>query len=182
MTSRKIELSASSASSLRERIASLQAEGCWLWDGKPNHNGYGTVHLRSGTRAHYLAHRVAYTIYKGEIPDGLLVCHRCDVRLCVNPEHLFLGSHLDNTRDALAKGRLARGVNHGLAKTPAARVRGTRHGCAVLTESDVRAIRLASSNGERIVRLSEQYGVSPRQIRNIINGTRWAHLLSKEPP
>ena len=83
--------------------------GCHIWTASVNHKGYGTVGFNGKT---YRAHRVSYTIYKGQIPDGLQVCHRCDNPPCVNPAHLFLGTQSDNEKDKIAKGR-----NSQLAKT-----------------------------------------------------------------
>ncbi len=76
--------------------------GCWLWEGNISTGGYGRFGINY-TRPY--AHRFSYESYVGPIPDGLLVCHKCDVPACVNPAHLFLGTDLDNTRDMLAKGR-----------------------------------------------------------------------------
>lgn len=74
--------------------------GCWIWKGYLNHCGYGTAHGK------VLAHRLAYSTFNGPIPPKLNVLHRCDVRCCVNPNHLFLGNQLDNMGDASRKGRL----------------------------------------------------------------------------
>lgn len=78
--------------------------GCWLWTGRYARNGYGTYGGgRSGERIS--AHRLAWQEANGPVPDGLQVLHRCDVRGCVNVDHLFLGTAKDNTRDMMAKGR-----------------------------------------------------------------------------
>lgn len=76
--------------------------GCWLWTGFLSKLGYGEL-TRHGKKA--AAHRVAYTIWIAEIPDGMHVLHKCDVPACCNPEHLFLGAHADNMRDMAQKGR-----------------------------------------------------------------------------
>lgn len=75
---------------------------CWLWTGLLNRRGYGVT--RHNGRA-CLAHRKAWELANGPIPDGFMVCHRCDVRNCIRPDHLFLGSAADNTADMIAKGR-----------------------------------------------------------------------------
>jgi len=87
------------------QFATRMPSGCWEWQGGLSATGYGVLSL--GSRAAMRAHRMAYEIAHGPIPTGLFVCHRCDNRRCVNPEHLWLGTNSDNTRDASEKGRIA---------------------------------------------------------------------------
>jgi hypothetical protein len=76
--------------------------GCWLWTACINSRGYGQIRVNGKG---ILAHRLSYELHCGEIPNGKLVCHRCDCRICVNPDHLFIGTAKDNTQDMIAKGR-----------------------------------------------------------------------------
>lgn len=76
--------------------------GCWLWTAATNLQGYGRVRIG---QTHRYAHRVSWGLYVGNIPSGLSICHRCDTPACVNPEHLFLGTHSDNAVDSVNKSR-----------------------------------------------------------------------------
>jgi hypothetical protein len=82
------------------RVSQEPLSGCWLWNGALRSSGYGAAFLAGKAVG---AHRAAWTLFRGEIPEGMFVCHKCDVKSCANPEHLFLGTHDDNMRDCAAK-------------------------------------------------------------------------------
>jgi len=145
---------------LRERFEEKYTEngdGCWIWTAATV-KGYGMIKYQ--TQMHY-AHRVSYELYKGLIPTDLYVLHRCDVRGCVNPDHLFLGTHADNMADMMAKGRSARGVTRG---------NGAQNGMAKLTAEDALAIYNSKA---RVKDLAVKYGVAPSNIYQIRAGSTW---------
>lgn len=101
---------------LRDRLMSKFAvaqNGCWLWTGVKNDAGYPMI-WKDGKAVR--AHREIYKLFKNDLTDELMVCHKCDIPSCVNPEHLFIGTHLDNNRDAKSKLRNAYGEKHGKAR------------------------------------------------------------------
>lgn len=93
----------------------LKTESCWIWTGGSRGNGYGAFKLNGKVVD---AHRVSYMIHKGDIPDHKLICHTCDNRSCVNPDHLFIGTHSDNMQDCKSKGRLVVPDNTHLLRHP----------------------------------------------------------------
>lgn len=139
-------------------------DSCWLWAGAKFNTGYGK--FRTYGKIH-LAHRAAWIISQGSIPHdgsyhGSCVCHRCDVHACCNPAHLFLGTQGDNMRDRTAKGRVAHGEDHYMAK---------------LTSAQVLEIRsLYAAGGVSHSRLARQFGLKDKYIASIINGRIWKHL------
>lgn len=86
------------------RYIPVTEAGCWLWLGSPNGTGYGRIYIHGKP---VMAHRLSYQIKHGSIPAGKIVCHKCDTPSCINPDHLFMGTHKDNSRDMVAKKRHA---------------------------------------------------------------------------
>jgi hypothetical protein len=126
--------------SLNELVArntpTLSNEQCWPWQGAKLKTGYGVVSHRY---KQYKAHRASFAIHRGQIPDGMFVCHHCDNPSCVNPSHLFLGTPQDNMTDKVCKGRQSRGEAHALSfadseNYKSAIVRGEKHGRSKLTD------------------------------------------------
>ncbi len=151
--------------------------GCWLWD-KHVHpvTGYGSISIDGRTKS---AHRVAYAIFKGPIPAGLLVCHKCDVRSCVNPQHLFLGTYLDNNLDKIRKGRGLTSEQMSIAYKAAYASgrnipqRGIKNPQAKLTDAEVLEIR-ASDRSQSALAL--RFGIDQSMISLIRTRKRWRHL------
>jgi len=129
--------------------------GCWLWVASIDSNGYGQ--FRNG-RCLEWAHRASWMLNKGEIPVGICVLHKCDTPVCVNPDHLFLGTQSDNTRDCIRKGR---------------HIRGSKVGTSKLTEQDVLAIR-SDTRSKKEIAIS--FGVSSSAIGLIKSRKRWSYL------
>lgn len=141
---------------------------CWEWTGRRSGSGYGTVVV---FKKQQVAHRVAWGLANGPIPDGMLVCHRCDNPVCVRPDHLFLGTHLDNMRDMWAKGRARPGIK-----------RGTEQSQAKLTDERVCEIRQKHKAGLGSYRsLAREYGVGETAIARIVRNERWRHVGADSP-
>lgn len=150
-----------------QKIAYEPNCGCWLWEAGAFSNGYGAFHL---DRKVVGAHRFSYRLYVGSIPDGMLVCHSCDIPQCVNPDHLWLGSHADNTADMMAKGRGAL----GLIRERVGSQTGEKHPRVKLTENEVLAI---IDDGRLQADIANEYGITQSHVSRLKNGNRWVHLL-----
>jgi len=142
-------------------LSAPNANGCILWQGATTPNGYGVI----GSGGHFAnnipAHRAAWEFANGPIPAGLFVCHHCDVRACVNPDHLFLGTQADNLQDMAKKNRR----------------KGERQPNHKLTDIQVREIRkLYAQGGISELQLAQQFGVTPSNIHAILKRGTWTHI------
>lgn len=132
-----------------------KSSGCWVWLASLGSTGYGQFSVDNRPRK---AHRVSYEMYRGPIPAGIFVCHSCDNRLCVNPDHLFLGTSKDNLQDMASKGRSCHGESRHNAK---------------LTDEKVRFVRNSTQSNRALARLC---GVSEAAIRNAKAKRTWRHV------
>ena len=138
---------------------------CWIWTAGISNWGYGRFYYRveRGRWLNLRAHRVSWVIHFGQVPDDFLVLHRCDVRRCVNPEHLFVGSYADNNQDTAHKRRRPAAEEHPMAKLNWEKVESIRKmfsGC----DGRLLGINVAA----------EQFGVSRAAIHALLNNKTWS--------
>ena len=139
---------------------------CWEWCGAKKKTGYGNLRINKKYR---IAHRVAFELANGPIPEGYIVCHICDNPACCNPNHLMLGTIKSNAADMLIKSR---------QKKPESAARGSVNGNSKLNERDVLEIRRAYASREmNQYQLAEIFGVSQPSIGSIIRNETWRHVL-----
>jgi hypothetical protein len=136
-------------------------EGCWLWTGATSSTGYGAFGLEGGQMVG--AHRFAYYLANGPIPDNAFVCHTCDTPACIRPAHLFVGTQADNMADKVSKGRQYRPV-------------GEKNRMAKLVAADVLEIRARFANGDHYRDIARDYNLHPEYVHAVVSGRRWAHV------
>lgn len=133
-----------------------KGEGCWTWTAKRNSHGYGQF-WTAGHRLQ-LAHRVSWRLANGIIPDGQFILHRCDNRACVRPDHLFLGSLLENYHDCVRKGRMPLRV-------------GLQHHSGKLSDEMIKQIRARYVRGSTTMKsIGEEFGISTTYVSHLVNG------------
>jgi hypothetical protein len=135
-----------------------EVTGCWEWQKNIQQNGYG--HMKHSGKAKGV-HRISYEMHKGKIPEGAYVLHVCDVRCCVNPKHLFLGTAMDNALDKKGKNRHAHGTMVNTSK---------------LTELQVLEMYALFDSGVGSPTVGRKYGIATSMAWNIKTGKSWAHL------
>ena len=135
---------------------------CWEWTGSVRRGGYG--HIGTNGRKTESSHRIAWKLFRGDVPAGMYVCHSCDNPPCVNPAHLWLGAPSDNVQDCLSKGRRI-GAS------------GEKHKDAILTEKNVLRIRRIYAMGKHTQsEIGKRFGVSPRTVSDAVRGNTWKDL------
>ena len=135
--------------------------GCWEWTAALR-EGYGAlVQTINRKQTHWPAHRLSWVLHRGEIPAGLMVCHKCDNRKCVNPDHLFLGTAKDNAEDMAKKKRSTWGERNSQAK---------------LSEKEVLEIRKLRNEGWTYLDLTKKFNVTMSPIRDVCKGYTWRNV------
>lgn len=134
--------------------------GCWIFNGSKDRDGYG-VFGKLGKQIR--AHRASYEFHIGNIDNGLIVCHKCDNPSCINPDHLFLGTHKDNSQDMSFKNRCRD-------------QKGSKHNMAKLDEQDIHIIRQMRSMGATLDFIAKQFDISFQHAGSICKRVNWAHI------
>lgn len=137
---------------------------CWEWTAGLFESGYGQFGISSKIK--FTAHKFSFEYYHGKIPKGLIICHTCDNKICVNPNHLFLGTCSDNSKDMVNKGRSNRGEDVHTATIK------EQHVIEMLD-------KIISGEFKNTSEISKYYGIETRYIRNIIIGLTWKHISSQ---
>jgi hypothetical protein len=148
---------------LKDRILSkilIDQKGCWNWTDHLEVRGYGRATYNGKT---YPAHRLSYMCFEKKIPKGLLVCHKCDNRRCVNPEHLYLGTHHDNSLD--------RGKRNLKSFQ-----RGESHGNCKFSDAIILEVRKKHSEGQSRSQISKIYNIKYSAVCKIIRRESWNHI------
>jgi hypothetical protein len=155
----KVENAKDKAMEARFHKYTTKTESCWIWRASTNSKGYGQICTSNGKTMQ--AHRYSYELHKGPIPPGLYICHTCDTPRCVNPDHLFAGTSLDNARDKVNKRRQNIGSGQHRAK---------------LREEDIEPIRELLAARVSCQEIARRYGVSGSVIASIKRRERWTHV------
>lgn len=145
---------------------------CWMWKGNVSRR-YGRLYIAGRT---IRAHRYAWEAVYGPVPDGLVVCHRCDQPLCVRPDHLFAATPAENNADRAAKGRSAKGDRHPARMHPETRPRGEAHGMAKYTAQQIQGAKAMIDAGHTLNDIARLTGINKSTLSKVKRGIQWAPL------
>lgn len=151
-------------------------EGCWEWQRTISKMGYGKTRYLGKDET---THRVSFMVFKGEIPEGMNVCHSCDNRKCCNPDHLWIGTTKDNVQDCIRKGRRKLGSTKGyryLYRKKNMNKKGENHHINKLKDNDVLEIRIMIENGNKNKEIANRYDVDASVVSKIKNRKAWSHI------
>jgi hypothetical protein len=137
--------------------------GCLVWNGYKDKNGYGKTTIASRSVA---VHRIVYAINYDDFDQSLLICHKCDNPACCKPSHLFMGTHKDNERDKIKKGRRNN-------------LNGSKHPFSKINEKMVNEIRSRYKSGAKLTELSDEFNLTQGHVHKIVKGISWKHLLTQ---
>lgn len=165
-------------SELRERFLSfinVDPSGCWLWTGSVGSHGYGQMSVNGRPRT---AHRLAWELFIGPVPAGMYVCHKCDVRACANPEHLFVGTQEDNMADAAAKGRTTKGrpVSEEMRRRLSEKIKGR----PIAEEVRLKLVGLRHPNRKRPAPFTEEHRANLRAAQRARRAREAQQRLANE--
>jgi len=133
------------------RLIPVPESGCMLWDGAGTRYGLCYTGNKQYSKGQETTHRVSFKLFKGDIPEGFLVLHKCDVPLCCNPDHLFLGTAKDNNLDCKEKGRNNNGNRH-------------------LTESQIKEMRVLREKGQQVKAIAEMFNIDRGYCSRLVKG------------
>ena len=150
------------AQRIRDNVDYCAKTGCWNWKLSKNAAGYGLLKWSRPSGLEQRAHRISYIIFKGEIPEGMIVRHTCDNPSCVNPAHLVLGTHADNVQDKVDRNRQTKGEDVHFSKVSEAQVVEIRERYA--------------AGGVSQKELAAEYGLEGGTLHHLLTGKNWAHV------
>lgn len=165
------------ADALWSKVARKGPDDCWLWTGAILRKGYGGLSYRNKK---YRVHRASWEVHHGPILGDLMVLHSCDTPACVNPAHLFLGTHQDNMDDMVAKERSPRGLRHGAYTHPERLPRGEANKNSKWTANQILEMRRLHAAGMSQREIARKFGSGRNWVRQIVNGKAWRHLAAPQ--